>query len=297
MSRLSKYGIRELQRDFPNNKVFLEFVFDSLHQRRCSCGGVFSLRNNRKVFRCGRCHFEISPLRDTVFGKSKTSLLLWLHALLMFSNAKSGISAKQLERQLAVIYKCAWRMLSEIRRRLRQGLKRLSGVVESDGAYLGGRKTGPKDGKRLREALERKAKAIAAIERGGEARAQAVTSTGARPTGDFVFEHVEPGSRLMTDKSGSYFKVGKMYDHQSVVHYKKEYVRGDVHVNTVESFWSHIRRSVAGTHKNVSKRHMQSYLDAFVFHYNNRYNDRNRFLTLLQIVLLASKKHKTPSGS
>ena len=137
MSRGSKYGIRELQRDFPNNKVCLDYIFNSRHGRRCSCGGVYSLRKTKKKFRCGRCGFEVSPTVGTIFEKSSTPLVLWLHALLLFSNAKSGLSAKQLERHLAVTYKCAWKILHEIRSSLIQGIERLKGAVEVDSAYLG----------------------------------------------------------------------------------------------------------------------------------------------------------------
>jgi len=297
MSRHSKYGIRELHRDFPTNKACLEFIFDSFHDRRCSCGGVYSLRSGRKKFRCGRCRFEIAPAVGTIFEKSSTPLLLWFNALLVFSNAKSGVSAKQLERHLAVTYKCAWRILHEVRASLIQGLRKLRGIVEADGAYLGGRKTGPKDGKRLREAFERKGKAMAAVERGGDMRAKAVIGMGTTPTGGFILRHVEPGTRLMTDKSNTFVKVGKLYEHHAVDHHRKEYVRGDVHVNTVESFWSHVKRSVAGTHKGVSKKHLQSYLDSFVFHYNNRYSDKERFAVLLNIVLRAGARRETLSGS
>ena len=294
MSRTFKYGIRELLNDFPNNKSFLEFIFDSLHERRCSCGGVFSLRKSRKVFRCGRCHFEISPLKGTIFEKSKTPLMLWLHALLLFSNAKSGISAKQLERHLAVTYKCAWRMLFQIRLRLQQGLEKLSGIVESDGAYLAGKRKGFKS---RSEAILSKPIAMVAIERHGRAKAEIVSGTGGRATKKFILKSVLPGSKLMTDGDGGYKRLGHIYDIKSVIHSKKEYARGDVHVNSVESFWSHVKRSVRGTHKSVSKKHLQSYLDAFVFHYNNGHNDRNRFLTLLQIVLHASKRQETETLS
>ncbi len=297
MARSSKYGIRELHRDFPTNKACLEFIFDSLHTRRCSCGGTYALRNERKKFQCGRCRSEIAPAVGTVFEKSSTPFVLWFHALMVFSNAKSGVSAKQLERHLAVTYKCAWRILHEIRTSLKQGIKRLVGDVETDGAYFGGRKTGPKDGKRLREAFERKSKAMAAVERGGDMRAKTVIGMGTAPTGDFVLRHIEPGTRLMTDKSNTFVKVGRLYDHHAVDHHRKEYVRGDVHVNTVESFWSHVKRSVAGTHKGVSKQHLEEYLNGFVFHYNNRSNDRKRFLTLLDIVLRASKAQEIPLSS
>ena len=245
------------------------------------------MRNRRKSFRCGRCRTEIAPLKGTIFEKSKTPLPLWFHALLIFSNAKSGISAMELKRNLSVTYKCAWRMLARIRSSLVQGTRKLSGIVETDGAHLGG-KANPRT-KRNKPVVQ------AAIERRGEARARFVAGTGSKPTTEFVFTHVDRGSRLMTDKSMSYIPVDRAYRTEWVNHSKKEYVRGDVYVNTVDSFWSHVKRSITGTHKSVSKRHLQSYLDAFVFHYNNAHSDRKRFGMLLGLVLASGAK--TRSGA
>ena len=105
-----KYGLKQLRKDFPNDKACLQFAFDTLHSSECSCGGVYALRLGRKQFQCSKCRFAISPLANTIFEKSSTPLTLWWHALWVFSNAKSGISAKELERQLAVTYKTAWRL-------------------------------------------------------------------------------------------------------------------------------------------------------------------------------------------
>jgi len=210
---------------------------------------------------------------------------------MVFSNAKSGVSAKQLERHLAITYKCAWRILHSIRASLEQSMRKLDGVVEIDGAYLGGRKSV----KQCRsEAILSKPVVLAAIERTGEVRVKTVQGTGARPTTDFIFSHINSSAKLMTDKHGSYARADKIYHRQFVNHSEKEYVRKNVHVNAVESFWSHVKRSVAGTHKSVSKQHLQSYLDAFAFHYNNRDSDKERFQALLGILLSPSERQKTP---
>jgi transposase-like protein len=291
MARSNKYGIRELRRDFPSDKACLEFIFNKSHSRKCSCGGMYSLKKGRKLFQCSRCRFQIAPTAKTAFHKSSTSLVLWFHAIMVFSNAKSGISAKQLERHLAVTYKCAWRILYSIRTSLAQSLRKLEGVVEIDGAYMGGRKSA-KQGRS--EAILSKPVVLAAIERTGEVRVKQVQGTGARPTTDFIFSNIDSSAKLMTDKSSSYIRTDKIYRRQSVNHSQKEYVRKNVHVNAVESFWSHVKRSVAGNHKSVSKQHLQSYLDALAFHYNNRDNDRGRFQALLGILLSPSERQKTP---
>jgi transposase len=293
MARVTKYGIRELRRDFGTEKACLEFIFDSLHTRKCSCGGNYSLRIRRRKFQCSKCRFQIAPTAETIFHKSSTPLVLWFHALMMFSNAKSGISAKQLEHQLAVTYKCAWRMLAIIRKVLPQEKTLLKGDVETDGAYFGGRKKAGKDNKYLRQAFQAKSVVLGAKERGGNMRALLVPNMKAEVVTRFIKENVEQsGIRLMTDGSRSLQRFQNTHNQHFVDHHRGEYVRGDIHINGMENFWSHTKRSITGTYKVISKKHVQSYLDGFVFHHNNRYNDRERFLTLLQIAVRAAREQE-----
>src|SRR6266542_4315547 len=133
MARTTKYGIRRLRREFPTDKSCLEFLFKAFHDRHCSCGGGYSLLKGRKKFQCGKCRYQIAPTAGTIFEKSSTPLTLWFHAVMVFSNAKSGVSSKQLERELEVTYKCAWRILHTIRTSLSQSIRKLSGIVETDG--------------------------------------------------------------------------------------------------------------------------------------------------------------------
>lgn len=121
-------------------------------------------------------------------------------------------------------------------------------------------------------------------------RAKIVPDASAGTVGKFLTEHVEvDGTKLMTDNANIYKHSAHGYIRQSVNHKKQEWARGDVYVNTMESFWSHIKRSIKGTHKVVSKKHLQAYLDGFVFHYNNRYSDRARFGALLGTILLGAE--------
>lgn len=276
----------QLAKDFPDDEACLEFIFDALHSKECSCGGTYARLAKRRQYQCSRCRFQIAPTAGTIFHKSDTPLVLWFHAIHVFSNAKSGISAKQMERELEVTYKTAWRMMRLIRKALRQDDAKLDGEVEADGAYFGGKKTvGKKEGARSRAMLD-KPLAMAAVERGGRMKAEVVAGTGVGATVGFIEKNVEKGARLLTDSSPSYVRLGKTYRRDAVNH-GKEYVRGDVHVNNIETFWSHVKRSIRGTHKSISKEHFQSYLDGFVFHYNNRHSDRRRFSCLLGTLLRA----------
>lgn len=105
-----KYGLKQFRKDFPTERACLDFIFETLHTPECACGGSYALREGRRQYQCSKCRFHIAPTASTLFYKSDTPLTLWFGAILAFSNAKSGISAKELERQLEVTYKTAHRM-------------------------------------------------------------------------------------------------------------------------------------------------------------------------------------------
>lgn len=289
-----KYGITSLRKQFPTDEACIEFLFDTLHTRECGCGGTFSAMKNgeRKVrtFQCSKCRAKISPTKGTIFHKSDTPLTLWFHAIMVFSNAKSGISAKQLQRELEVTYKCAWRILSLIRKALKQGDAPLNGDVEMDAGYFGGRFKSGKNNAKQSEAIKAKSVVIGAIQRGGEMRAQVVPDASANTIKNFLGQNVSTHGRLITDSARTYENVALGYDRHMVDHHKGEYVRGDIHINNVEAFWSHVKRSIKGTHKVVSKKHLQAYLDGFVFHYNQRKDtDSQRFSALLGALLQSAR--------
>ena len=286
MAKDTKYGIRELQAEFPTQDSCLDYLFDTLHSRECSCGGRYARLSGRKQFQCSKCRYQIAPMAGTLFEKSTSPLTLWFHAIFIFSNAKSGISAKEMERQLNVTYKTAWRMLKLIRASLKQDTRPLSGTVEMDEAFFGGKGDGGKYNKNQKKVMEDKAKVIAAVERGGDMRAKKVSDVSSQTIGSFLEDNVRPdGTCLMTDESNRYDKVAVGYDRLTVNHSKKKYAVDGVHINHIESFWAHVKRSIKGTHKVVSKKHLQEYLDGFVFHYNNRHNDKERFASLLLAIV------------
>jgi len=287
MNREHRYGINALRKDFPTDTACLDFVFNALHTKECGCGGVYKPREGRKQYQCSKCRFAISPLAGTIFHKSDTPLTLWFAAILAFSNAKSGISAKELERQLETTYKTAWRMLHLIRKALAQEGK-LKGDVEMDTAYLGGRYKSGKYNEKQKEAIAAKSVVMGAIQRDGNARVMVVPDAKAKTHGDFLNETIDPeGTRLLTDGTRVLEKVAIGFNRHSVNHNIGEFVRGDVHSNTIDAFWSHIKRSISGTHKVVSKKYLQEYLDGFVFLRNNRHSDRERFALLLGTLLRA----------
>ncbi len=288
MKKIYRYGLKSLQKQFPDDETCLVHIFESRHSYKCSCGGRYSLLKKRRQFQCSKCRFQIAPTANTIFHKSETPLTTWFAAILLFSNAKSGISANELARELELYYKTAWRMLKLIRQSLAQDTRKLKGDVEMDSAFFGGRyKSGRNNGKQ-KEALAAKSIVMGAVERKGSMRALVVPDSTAETHRVFLEANVQTeGTRLLTDNSNRFTNAAAGYQREAVTHKYGNYVRGDVHVNRIETFWSHVKRSISGTHKAISREYLQSYLDGFVFHYNNRHSDKQRFSSLLDALLHA----------
>ncbi len=285
MAKINKYGLRELEAQFPNEDACLEYIFETVHSRKCSCGGEYKRIKGRKQYQCGKCRFQIAPTAGLIFHKSDTPLTVWFKALLLFSNAKSGYSAKKLERDLNVTYKTAWRMLKLIRQALGQDNSKLKGDVEMDETYFGGRFKSGEYNKLQKLAIADKSPIVGAVERGGRAKAKVSDNLNKWSLARFLDDYIEKTVSLYTDESNRYRNILNGYKRHTVRHGKQEYVRGKVHTNTIEGLWSHFKRSVSGTHKAISKKYLQAYLDSFVWHYNNRHNDRERFSSLLGALL------------
>lgn len=274
-----RFSIRGLRKRFPSEDACLAYLFKKRHSRHCSCGGIFKRMAGRKKYHCSRCSRQIAPTAGTIFEKSKVPLSLWFHTMLVFSNAKCGISAKVIERDLEITYKCAWRMLTIIRGALAQSEEVLRGDVEVDTGYIGGKA-------RLERRMANKSTVFAAIRRGGGMRAEVTRNASAKAHKNFVWKNVSTKeTRLLTDKANRFNRIALPYRREAVNHSKGEYVRGDIHVNNAENFWSHVKSSIRGTHKKVSPKYLQSYLNGFVFHYNNAGTDRERFFALLDTAL------------
>ena len=254
-----KYTFQNFLRDFPDEDACLDYIFQTLYPNLTQYYRV----QGRKCYANPQGH-QIHPLAKTIFEKSSTPLRLWIYAIFLFSASKNGVAAKELQRHLGVTYKTAWRMARQIRKLMEDEGFTLSGNVEADETYIGGYRKGGYGGRG-------KAPVLGFKERGGNLHARHIP---ARQSGYILKEiadRIKPGSRLLTDKFRVYRQAERMgYRHESVDHWKKEYVRGDVHTNNLEGFWSQVKRSVNGTYHSVSLKHLHSYVDEFVYYHNHR---------------------------
>jgi transposase-like protein len=201
------------------------------------------------------------------------------------SSTRCGISAKQLERELGVTYKTAWRIFQKIRGILYQKPEKKSGVVEVDETYVGGKRRGKRG-----RGSENKTAVFGIMERKGKLVAQKIADCKSGTLIPLVEENVTPEAIIYTDEFRSYDKLDRLgYIHDIVNHAYKVYVIRDVHVNSIEGFWSLFKRGVNGVYHSVSKKYLQNYINEYVFRYNNRNSVIPMFYEMISCVSKASR--------
>lgn len=263
-----RYTLKDFKTEYPDDQACLLAVLENRYGNTCPRCGVIGVKfhpiTGRKGFVCSECDRHIYPLADTIFRKSETSLWNWFYAIYLFSVAKNGVSAKELERHLGVTYKTAWRMCKQIRLLMEQEADFLTGEVEVDETYIGGTR-------KLAQKYHNKSIVFGMVERNGSAKIKHVKSTGVRVLVPEITSQVDLKAQIYSDEHRSYTRLNKSgYSHTTVNHSALEYVRGSAHTNTIEGFWSQLKRSLDGTYHAVSPKYLQSYLNEFTFRYNYR---------------------------
>jgi transposase len=288
----SQYSLIEFMKDYPDDATCLEWLWrnrfspDGVHAYCPKCEQErqfkkYETTQQRQSWTCQGCGYHLHPTAGTIFHKSSTSLHLWFYAMYLMTSTRCGISAKQLERELGVTYKTAWRMAKEIRNSLmQQDNEPLSGTIEADETYIGGRRRGTKRGRPDEES--HKVPVFGMIERQGTVVAVTVPNVKKTTLLPHVIERVIPASTIYTDEFKSYNGLSRQgFNHDRVQHYERVYVSGDVHVNTIEGFWSLVKRGIGGVYHAVSSKHLQGYLNEYSWRYNHRNGGRVMFEALL----------------
>ena len=241
-----------------------------------SVGVTFHKLRERRVYACPECRFQIAPTANTILHDTRTPLVSWFYAMYLFCTTRHGVSGKELQRQLGVTYKTAYRIGMQIRKLTAKADHfdaMLSGHIEADEAYVGGRSHGGKRGR----GAPGKTIVMGLIEREGRTVAKVIPNVKKATLREVVLDNVEPGSVISTDELMSYgLLTGDGYQHGTVSHGKKEWSYYDYghkaqhHVNSVEGFWRLFKASVRSTHVAISPKHLQRYLDEFTFRANHR---------------------------
>ena len=278
----SRYTILEFDREFPDDSTCLEFLVAKLYPEGIFCPKCDRITRHHRVktrtcYECQFCGHQEYPMKGTIFQGSSISLRLWFQAMYLMASTRCGISAKQLEREIGVTYPTAWRMFNQIRSLLDQDSDDpFSGMVEADETYIGGREKWAHGGNRQGRGERTKDVVFGVAQRGqngskGKVKATVVPHNDAASLIPQARAKILPGSAVFTDELRSYAALTRIgYRHERVSHSTKVWVSGDAHTNTIEGFWSLLKKGISGVYHGVSTEHLQAYLDEYVFRYNNR---------------------------
>jgi transposase-like protein len=254
---------------------------DGVECPRCD-GTVISRIKERHQFDCDSCRYQFSVTAGTIFHDTHLSLWKWFAAVYLIVESKKGISAKQMERTLGTTYRTAWHLCHRIRAAFNEvDAQLLKGIVESDETFVGGKAEG-----KGRGYTGNKTVVVGALQRDGNICLQVVRGRDRETLHGFIRENVSGDvEAIYTDEWEAYKGIAdEDTEHQTVNHSEGEYVRGNVHVNSMENVWSLLKRSIIGSYHQVSAKHLDAYLDELEFRFNNRENPymfRDAMLKLL----------------
>jgi transposase-like protein len=246
---------------------------------------VYVCKNNR--YRCKNTGKYFNAKTGTLFDNTKISLQKWFLAMWLITSHKKGISSLQLAKDIKVTQKTAWFMLQRIRKCFNiENDNDLGNEVEVDETYVGGKNKNRHNHKKVvgcqGRSSQDKTPIVGMIECGGKLNAYKVDNVQSLTLSSEIVKRVKISADLYTDEWCGYNGISKIYNHAFVKHNQGEYVNGRVHTNTVEGFWSLLKRGIVGIYHFVSKKHIQNYVDEFVFRYNTRSSSEyDRFNLLL----------------
>lgn len=279
----------ELQKAYPSEQICI----DQLEALRWNGNVISPFDPTSKVYKCKdnkyKCkntgkYFNVKT--NTLFDNTKIELRKWFFAIFIVTSHKKGISSLQLSRDIDVTQKTAWFMLQRIRKCFGcENGNDLNNEVEIDETYIGGKNKNRHSNKKVEHSFGRSNKAktpiLGMVERDGKLNAVKVEDTSCDSITPQVVKYIKDAT-IYTDEWLGYKQVSKIYNHLFVKHRQNEYVNGRIYTNTIEGFWSILKRGIVGIYHFTSRKHIQMYVDEFVFRYNTRkYSESDRFKLLL----------------
>jgi ISXO2 transposase-like protein/transposase-like zinc ribbon protein len=244
----------------------------------CGVDSKFHPLSKRRAFVCQYCGHHIYPCADTIFHKSRTKLTEWFFVMYLMTSTRHGVAAKEVERQLGVTYKCAWRMCHELRKLMASAdfggpLGGGGKHVEIDETVMGGYQSN----RNRRRKGSNKSLVFGIVERDGMLRAGPIPDLSQNTLESIVREHVIEGTKISADEWDSYNDLKYGFDLGRVNHSKKQWTWGEHHTNTIEGQWGHFKRAVLGTHVHISAKHMWKYVAEFTYRRNYRHSHMTMF--------------------
>jgi transposase-like protein len=254
-------------------------------------GKAVSYLSTRRKWKCMNkaCHKQFSVKVGTVMEDSPIGLDKWLAAIWMIANCKNGVSSYEISRAIGIMQKSAWFLLHRIRLAMQTGtFEKLSGQVEADETYIGGLARNMHRDKRDKKITATggagKVAVMGLLERNGKVRAKVINDATRETLHNEVRSNVEAGAELFTDGHRGYSGLHADYIHQVIDHAEK-YVDGQIHTNSIENFWSLLKRGIKGTYVSVEPFHLFRYLDEQTFRFNERKGkDADRFVEVVKSV-------------
>lgn len=244
----------------------------------------------RHLYQCLECDKQFTATLGTLFNDTHLPLQKWFLAIALICNAKKGLSALQLQRDLEVSYRTAWYLYHRIRKAMEEnGGGLLGGTVEADEVYVGGRVRGKGHGPKL----ENKTPVFGLIERGGKVRTWAVPRATREHIIPKILDSVSIEADVYTDEAKIYIRFPKPYRHDTVDHSIGEYVRGDVHTGTIDNYWGLLKRGLIGSFHRVSIKHLHRYLSEFQYRWNNKEQQDMFTLVIAQLLIASAMEYKT----
>lgn len=279
--------VRDFFKQFPDDEACLAHLFDIRFGQGHACPSCERESNwyrikAERAYSCQWCGYHLHPTVGTPFEKSRTPLQLWFYAIFLFTTTRNGVAAKELQRQLGVTYKTAWRMADLIRKHMADvdGDNLMGGegkVVEIDETYVGGKARG------RRHALRNKSCVMGILERDGDVHTTIVPNNRKEHLIPVIEATIAKGSVLHTDELRSYKGVTDLgFEHHTVAHARGQYV-GPIggHVRGIENFWAQLKRAIDGTHIHVSGKHLWKYAKEAEFRFNRRLRPHTMFSELV----------------
>jgi len=292
---MNKYTITQFRNDYPDNDACLDKLFKlrftNLVCPKCDSDKPFVRVKSKKSYQCPCCAFQVFPMAGTIFEKTTTPLTHWFYAIYLQTTTRNGVAAKELERQLSICYKTALRMAHQIKRLMAgKGIDKLTGIVETDESYFGMKVVNMTKKKRATMfdaegyLIDNKTGVMGFVSRDGQVRTEVML--GGKSFKDRVRDNVSKDAILITDGHKGYDGLDlEFFKHETINHFIGEYKRENWHTNTVEGFWSQLKRTIKGTHIHCDAKYLQIYADEVAFRYMNRDKQDTMFETILSHVV------------
>lgn len=275
---IRNYTVRQLHADFPDDAACLAHIVRQRYPNGITCSDCETITKHyrvrgRQAYACSRCGKHVRPTRDTIFFGSQVPLVLWFHAIYLMSTNKAGTSARQVQRELGVNYRTAWRMMHLIRSTMGGDNVALENEVEVDETYMhpnafkrsSARRKYGGDVRRKGEIL------FGAVQRGGSVRIWHVKSCGVRVLQPIIWQNVKKGTLIHSDGHRSYHTLPRHgYPHRTTDHAAGQYYTEDSYTQNIENVWSHLKRGVKGVYRHVERAYLQFYANEFAWRYSHR---------------------------